>query len=165
MQIMTADIIYHLFDKFKKYIETYKESKKSETAPVFPVVLEIDRRYIFNRNNPILIGCKVKGGQLRIGTPLCVPDKNNLVIGHVAGIQKDRKPVKISRTGEDVCVKIEQKSIHSHIAFGRHFDESSPLYSLITRESIDVLKEHFRSEMASDDWDLLKGLKEKFQIP
>jgi translation initiation factor IF-2 len=41
---------------------------------------------MFNSKSPILIGVTVKAGILRVGTPLCVPDKENLKIGHVESI-------------------------------------------------------------------------------
>lgn len=36
--IFTADIIYHLQDKFTKYMEKYRESQKTETRRLGPLV-------------------------------------------------------------------------------------------------------------------------------
>jgi len=164
--IMEADIIYNLKDKFEKYMEKVKESKKTEKKEeaIFPVILEIDKQYIFHKTNPIVVGCNVKGGQLRVGTPLCLPDKDNLCIGRVLGIEKDRKSVKSARTGESVCVKIEQNTAQQHILYGRHFDHTSLLYSAVTRGSIDVLKELYKDEMKKEDWELIIGMKKVFNI-
>jgi translation initiation factor 5B len=41
------------------------------------------------------MGVTVKAGFLKIGTPLCVPEKENLKIGVVESIQKDKKDIKI----------------------------------------------------------------------
>lgn len=166
VQIMTADIIYHLFDKFKAHMEKHQESLKTENkkVAVFPVVLQIDKQYIFHRGDPFIFGCNVVGGQLRTGTPICVPDKENLVIGHVGSIQKDKKDVQIARRGDTVCVKIEQNTAQKHIGFGRHFDHTNNLVSHITRESIDTLKEHFKDEMIKSDWELVISLKKLFDI-
>ena len=38
---------------------------------------------------------------------------------------------------------------------GRHFQETDELYSVITRQSIDTLKEHFRAEAEPSDWALM----------
>ena len=38
---------------------------------------------------------------------------------------------------------------------GRHFQETDELYSVITRNSIDTLKEHFRAEAEPSDWALM----------
>eukprot|EP00931_Biecheleriopsis_adriatica_P031667 TRINITY_DN1853_c0_g1_i2.p1 TRINITY_DN1853_c0_g1~~TRINITY_DN1853_c0_g1_i2.p1 ORF type:complete len:1277 (+),score=463.51 TRINITY_DN1853_c0_g1_i2:360-3833(+) len=164
--IFTADIIYHLQDKFTKYMEKFRESQKTETRKeaVFPVVLQIDKNYVFRKNDPIIVGCQVIGGQLKIGTPICVPEKDNLVIGHVGGIERDKKPVQKARRGDSVCVKISQDTSQNSISYGRHFDHSNQLYSLITRQSIDTLKEHFRDEMMKEDWELVKGMKTVFKI-
>merc|ERR1712232_1494686 len=45
VQIMTADIIYHLFDKFTAYLEKVKESRKVETKAdvVFPASCRLTR--------------------------------------------------------------------------------------------------------------------------
>jgi len=166
VQIMTADIIYHLFDKFTQYMKQIQDSKKSETRQeaVFPAVLEIEKEYIFRKKDPLILGCKVVGGQLRIGTPICVPEKEFLEIGRVAGIEKDKKECKIARRGESVCVKIEQTTAQNHITYGRHFDHLNKLYTKISRSSIDTLKEHFKDEMKKEDWELIIGMKTVFKI-
>lgn len=166
VQIMTADIIYHLFDKFTAYMNQIKESKKSETRleAVFPAMLEIQKQCIFHRKAPFIFGCKVLGGQLRPGTPICIPDKDFLEIGRVASIEKDKKPVTSARRGDDVCVKIEANTSQSHLEYGRHFDHTNKMYSKISRSSIDTLKEHFKDEMKKEDWELIIGMKTLFKI-
>ncbi|CAK9016099.1 unnamed protein product [Durusdinium trenchii] len=153
-------------DKFTKYMEKFRESQKTETrkVAVFPVVLQIDKQHIFRKQDPIILGCQVVGGQLRVGTPLCIPDKGNLAIGHVAGIENNKKSVPKARRGDTVCVKIEQTTAQNHIMFGRHFDHTSQLYSHISRQSIDTLKEHFKDEMIKEDWELIIGMKKVFEI-
>lgn len=51
-----------------------------------------------------------------------------------------------------------------NIAYGRHFTAEHPVYSRLTRESIDALKAHFRDELATDDWRLVIELKKVFGI-
>ncbi len=66
--------------------------------------------------------------------------------------------------------------------FGRHFDENDLLMSKvkknfefnrifilffcfkISRESIDVVKDHFRDDMQKSDWQLMIELKKIFNI-
>jgi len=213
VQIMTADIIYHLFDKFEQHMRNFKDrvltemreaaaaapaamvllllddskgnpnrpalrpklwaivasflrcSLQMQTQAIFPVVLQIDKQRIFHTSNPIVFGCTVVGGQLRTGTPICVPERDNLVIGRIAAIEKDHKLIEKAWSGDQVCVKIEQTSAESHIAYGRHFDHGNHLYSHITRQSIDTLKDHFRDEMRKEDWELVIRLKTVFAIP
>lgn len=39
------------------------------------------------------------------------------------------------------------------------------LYSLISRQSIDTLKEYYRLDVSNDEWALIKKLKGLFDIP
>lgn len=83
VQIFTADIIYHLFDKASKYIADIKARGRQDAAAVavFPVVLDIIPEYVFNIKQPIVLGCKVVDGMLKLGTPLCVPARDFVAIG------------------------------------------------------------------------------------
>lgn len=55
------------------------------------------------------------------------------------------QPVDIARAGQAVALKIEpQSSDQQSKAYGRHFDHTDALVSLISRESIDALKIYFR---------------------
>jgi len=167
LPIFTAEIIYHLFDRFNSHMENWrqKQREKLKDEAVFPVILKIDNTCIFRRNDPIVLGCDVVGGQLRVGTPICIPELKNhekiLEIGRVAGIEKDRKAVDVVRTGARVCVKIDQNSAQTHISFGRQFDHTRTLYSKISRSSIDALKAQFKDDMKKDDWNLIIGMKKK----
>jgi translation initiation factor 5B len=49
--------------------------------------------------------------------------------------------------------------------YGRHLEESDTLYSLISRASIDTLKEFYRTDVSNDEWLLIKKLKPLFDIP
>ena len=48
----------------------------------------------FRQKDPIIIGCEVKEGCLKVGTPLCIPDRENLKIGRVESMEINKKPVK-----------------------------------------------------------------------
>lgn len=164
IKIFEADIIYHLFDQFTDYVAVcVDERKKADGAKaVFPCVIEIISGNIFHVSDPILIGVNVKAGVLRIGTPLCVPDKDNIRIGVVIGIQKAGKDVTQARELDGgVSVKIQNDK---HIMAGKTFTEENQLASLITRDSIEALKIYFKDEMTKDDWKLIIKLKKVFGI-
>jgi translation initiation factor 5B len=80
VKIFCADIIYHLFDKFSKYIEEERLKRKhdAQNKAVFPCVLKIAPNCVFNKQNPIIVGVDVIDGVLKIGTPICVPGKQVL---------------------------------------------------------------------------------------
>ena len=68
VKIFIADIIYHLFDQFKAYIDNLKEEKKKETAEeaVFPCVLKIMPDCIFNNKDPIVVGVDILDGIAKV---------------------------------------------------------------------------------------------------
>jgi translation initiation factor 5B len=80
IKIFTANIIYHLFDQFKEYVEVCKNERKSEESSkaIFPCLLEMIIGAMFHAKDPIVIGVKVKEGVLKVGTPLCIPEKDVL---------------------------------------------------------------------------------------
>ena len=73
MKIFTADIIYHLFDKFIGYRDELKAKKREEfkDIAVFPFKLKVLPEFIFNTRDPIIIGVKVTAGFLKLGSPVC----------------------------------------------------------------------------------------------
>jgi translation initiation factor 5B len=84
-----------LFDSFEEYVKKCREERKTDegSKAVFPCLLEIVKGAVFNSKNPIIIGVNVKAGILKIGTPLCIPERNNLRIGAVESIELNSKPV------------------------------------------------------------------------
>lgn len=166
VEIFTADIIYHLFDQCTAHMEKKRQEARAASAgtAVFPCVLEIMPQYIFNKKDPIVLGCKVVEGILRLETPVCVPDKEALVIGRVGGIQKEHKDVLEAKAGDEVAVKFLQDKEGGGVMFGRQFDEHNQLASLLTRKSIDLLKENFKDDLKQDDWRLVIKLKKMYGI-
>ncbi len=163
-KIFTAEIIYHLFDKFTKYKEELFIKRKEEVKinATYPCVLKILPECIFNKKNPLVFGVEVLDGKLNLGTPLIVHSTNTFV-GKVIGIQHDRKDVEFAKKGSSVCIKVENEE-NPTIYFGRHFDEKSELYSKITRESIDLIKLYFKDDISKDDIKLLAKMKKLFNI-
>lgn len=164
IKIFTAAIIYHLFDSFTEYVNQCVEDRKSNAGnkAVFPCILQILPDACFNRVSPIILGVNVLEGELRIGTPLCIPSKDNMRMGTVASIELNKKPVTSARTATgSVAVKIVSTD---NIMYGRQFDDKSQIVSLITRDSIDLLKENYRDEMKKEDWQTVIKLKKVFGI-
>ncbi|KAJ4846618.1 hypothetical protein Tsubulata_014628, partial [Turnera subulata] len=167
VKIFIADIIYHLFDQFKAYIQNLKEEKKKEAADeaVFPCVLEILPDCVFNKKDPIILGVDVLEGILKVGTPICVPSKDFIDIGRIASIEHNKKPVDYAKKGQKVAIKIvgtnpeEQQKMH-----GRHFETDDELVSHISRRSIDILKANYRDDLSMDEWRLVVKLKSLFKI-
>lgn len=167
VRIFCADIIYHLFDQFKAYIDNLKEEKKKEAAEdaVFPCVLKIMPNCVFNKKDPIVLGVEVLEGILKIGTPICIPQKEFIDIGRIASIENNHKPVDYAKKGQKLAIKIVgSNSEEQQKMFGRHFEMEDELVSKISRRSIDILKANYREDLSMDEWKLVVKLKNLFKI-
>jgi len=161
VQIFSADIIYHLFDKLTAYMKKLSEEKKKEQLgkAVFPCVLKISD--CFRKSNPIVLGVDILEGKLKIGTPLCVfvkgeneNEKKVIELGSVQSIQHNKISQNEGKPGTSVAIQIQSKD--NKIMFGKQFDEKSgEVYSRITRESIDILKEYFADEIKTEEKQLI----------
>lgn len=167
VRIFCADIIYHLFDQFKAYIDNLKEERKRESAEeaVFPCVLKIMPGCIFNKKDPIVLGVDVLEGIAKIGTPICVPQKEFIEIGRIASIENNHKAVDYAKKGQTVAIKIVgSNSEEQQKMYGRHFEQEDELVSRISRRSIDILKENYRNDLSMEEWKLVAKLKTLFKI-
>lgn len=162
--ILTSDIIYQLFTQFTKYKQSLLNQRKEESRDKmsFPCVLKILENCIFNKKNPLVFGVEVLEGNLHIGTHLSDP-VDDIYIGKVVSIQNNHKDVDIGKKGSSVCIKVDNQE-NPNIAYGRQFGFTNTLYSRISRESLDVLKEYYRDECTKDDLMLIVKLKKLFKI-
>lgn len=167
VKIFMADIIYHLFDQFKAYIENIKEEKKREAADeaVFPCVLKIIPNCVFNKKDPIVLGVDVLDGIAKVGTPICIPSQDFIDIGRIASIENNHKAVDFAKKGQQVAIKIVGSNAEEQQKmYGRHFDIDDELVSHISRKSIDVLKANYRDDLTNEEWRLVVKLKNLFKI-
>ncbi|XP_021274466.1 eukaryotic translation initiation factor 5B-like [Herrania umbratica] len=168
VRIFIADIIYHLFDQFKAYIDGLKEERKKEAADeaVFPCVLKILPNCIFNKKDPIVLGVDILEGIARVGTPICIPQREFIDIGRIASIENNHRPVEVAKKGQKVAIKIVGSSPEEQQKmYGRHFELEDELVSHISRRSIDVLKANYRDDLTLEEWKLVQRLKILFKIP
>lgn len=165
VRVFKADIIYHLFDQFSAYMSkiTEERRKAAEATAVYPVILKIMPQHIFNKKDPMVFGVEVTEGMLKIGTPLVIPSNDFLFIGNVIGIENNRKEVPFAKKGASVAVKISNPT-NPTMTYGRQFDHTGPVYSRISRESIDALKEFFKADVCKEDWQLIVKMKKVFCI-
>jgi len=180
--IYTAEIIYHLFDAFTKRIAEIRARKKEEAKKkaLYPCVFKIvSEQTVFNKKDPYILGIDVVEGTLKLGLPVIIPDckwtgdaktqtaaGEKLSFGNVMSIEKDKKPIEsATRLTGSVAIRIEQKRNMKEYTFGRHWDHEALFVSALNRESIDLLKEHFRDEVPKEDWKTVVKIKKLLAIP
>ncbi|KAF1743374.1 hypothetical protein MXB_4623, partial [Myxobolus squamalis] len=149
---------FNSFDKKDKGADQFRH------LAIFPCSLKILPQHVFKTRDPIIIGVTVEEGTARIGTPLCVPSKDNIVIGIIAGIEINHKSMDIAKKGQEASIKIANLGNDAPKMLGRHFEITDLLVSKITRDSIDIMKDYFREELSKQDWILIKNLKSTFSI-
>ncbi|KAL7156728.1 hypothetical protein ABFS83_02G028200 [Erythranthe nasuta] len=167
VKIFTADTIYKLSEQFKSYIQNLKEERKKEAAEeaVFPCVLKIVPNCVFNKKDPIILGVDVVEGTVKIGTPICIPQREFTEIGRIASIENNHKPVDYAKKGQTVAIKITGSNYEEQQKmFGRHFEIHDELVSKISRNSLDALKENYKDEISQEEKNLLFKLKKIFKI-
>ncbi len=168
VRVMSADIIYHLFDQFKAFMDGIIRVRKEAAmaVAVYPCVCKMmGARFVFNKKDPIVLGVEVADGVLKLGTMLTIPAIGFFDVGKVVGIELDRKEVNQAKKGQKVSIKLSNES-NPTVTYGRQFDDKSgDMYSKISRASIDALKEHFRSDVPVDDFKLVAKMKTTFNIP
>ncbi len=92
-----------------------------------------------------------------------ITNLQNFKIGHVESIELNSKPQQIAKPQHGgVAVKIAGDT---SITYGRHFDDTNQIASILTRDSIDALKVYFKDDLSKDDWKLVIQLKKMFGIP
>ncbi|WFC93533.1 eukaryotic translation initiation factor 5B [Malassezia brasiliensis] len=175
IKLFTADIIYHLFDSFMAYKAEVTESQKREAASTAVWPCRLRTITAFAKRDPIILGCDILDGSLRVGTPLCVVKtdpatrKREVInIGRVTSLEinhKSKDVVLKKDVGAGVAVRIEPGINEAPKMFGRHLDEKDEIYSLISRASIDALKAHFWEGVSIEEKRLIKNLKTLLDIP
>jgi translation initiation factor 5B len=143
IKLITSNIIYKLIELFQKYEQDYINLKFDKNEVIWPCQLEIKPDCIFNKKSPIILGVVIKEGTLYVGIDLVTDSK--IRIGKVVGIHKNKKAVNKALKGETVTIRID-----SDKTYERNFDFKNKLYSILTRRSIDTLKENHKQELISN---------------
>mmetsp|Transcript_25244 Transcript_25244/g.99657 ORF Transcript_25244/g.99657 Transcript_25244/m.99657 type:complete len:97 (+) Transcript_25244:145-435(+) len=92
-----------------------------------------------------------------------VKDDEWIDIGTVQSIELNKKAVTTAHKGESVAIKIQSPGT-VNVMYGRHFDHTSEIVSKMSRHSIDLLREHFRDDLAKEDWICVIKLKKMLKI-
>lgn len=165
VKIFSANIIYHLFDAFVAHQKqvTARKQKENSGIAVWPCRLKI--LAVFAKRSPLILGCEVVQGDLRMDTPLAVKNKTTgeiVHLGRVTSLEVNHKRqdiVTAKSAGAGVAVRIECAAHETPRSYGRHFTDDDEVFSHISRQSIDSLKEHFWEGMSTEQKKCIKLLK------
>ncbi|KAI4292722.1 translation initiation factor 5B [Pancytospora philotis] len=166
VKIFTAEIIYHLFDQYNAYVKDVVDADKKAHAEeaVSPAQLRILPNCVFAQRSPLVLGVEVVKGTLKVSAPLCVFKNGCTKLGNVVSIIDNKKNVSVAQTGQQVAIKIELGKGDTPKMFNRHFGMDDPIYTVVTRKSIDCLKTYFADEITPEHVELLVYLKRMFDI-
>lgn len=170
VEILSADIIYHLTEKYKSHIERFLARKEEELKEkiIFPCILSIVPGCVFTKRSPLVLGVKVVEGILRMGTPMAVVHEGVVTpIGKIRSILEDTKvnpKTDKLKPGARASVKIELSSGETPIVFGKKIFEQDEIISRMTREAIDILKDNFKDALTQDDWRTVIKIKDLLGI-
>ncbi|KAI3733097.1 hypothetical protein L1987_64315 [Smallanthus sonchifolius] len=115
--------------------------------------------------DPIVLGVDVIEGIVKIGTPICIPQRDFTDIGRISSIEINHKPADYAKKGQKVAIKITGSNAEEQQKMpGRHFEMEDELVSHISRNSIDVLKANYQDELTNEEWKLVVQLKRLFKI-
>ena len=154
-------------DFYKDYTEKILNDGKlqMQNEAIFPVHLQILPKCVFCSRSPLILGVKIIQGTLKLNTPLAAIHNNEICrLGKVTSIEENKKPIIKATKGSQVAIKIEIDKTDNPKMVDRHFKIEDPIYSIVTRKSINVLKEFFKDELDKDHIELLFLLKKKYEI-
>lgn len=159
IRVFTNATIYRLYEEFKVWHQGLHNAKDRELRKqaIFPCDLSILPRACFRKTNPMILGIKVEEGSIKIGIPLCLP--NGTTLGIIQSMRRNDLDVPGARKGEEVSIVID-----TTLSFDRHLKFTDHLYSRVTRQSIDLLKENFKDEVTSEEWKLCVKIKKILAI-
>ncbi|KAJ4890944.1 eukaryotic translation initiation factor 2 (eIF-2) family protein [Raphanus sativus] len=142
VKIICGDTIQHLCRQFRRFSEEGlgedKKESESDVSEVSPCLLSILPKCVLNKEDPIVVGVYVVEGFVKVGTPLCIPNRAFVNIGRVAWIQKDQRPVEFAREGEKVIIKIvaADPKTQQGMLLGIDFDEADVFVSRTSRVAV-----------------------------
>ena len=165
--IIQNDVIYRLVEQYNKKSTEILDKRRKDLSKsgevIFPCRLQILKNHVYMKGgsdgDDFLFGVRIRAGTLKVGCK--IKTSNEVELGAVTSIQKNEKSQDESKLDEEVCIRISNPN---GILYGRHFDFKESLYSNLNREIINTLKEDFRKELKTEDWEIVKEIVQKFNI-
>lgn len=132
--------VFKVLEKYKEYVANcdvkfynkYKNIGESFQLKILP-------EFVFMKTTPLLFGIRVIKGQFKVGTlVVAVKGDQQLLLGNVTSIQKNKKNVDTMKVGDEICIRIESSG--DKLTFGEDFDDTYEIQRYITNEEKIVMK-------------------------
>jgi translation initiation factor 5B len=149
IQIFQADIIYHLIDDYKKWMQTEQEARslKEFDKLITPAKLKIIPGYVFRTAKPAVFGVEIQAGTIKPKVPLITKDGQD--IGEILQIQDKGKAVPEASVGMQVAISLEKPIV------GRHINEGDTLYTKIPEAHAKALQTKFITRLTQQEQEAL----------
>ena len=147
--IISSNIIYSLFDKFKEWKgqEKLREQQEALAEYVFPAKVRFMRGYAFRSNKPAVFGIEVLIGRIKQGDTLVKEDGTE--IGSVKSIQMEKQSKTELKVGEEAAISMDDPTI------GRHIFEGEVYYTKVPLKDALALQNKYKSMLTGQELDLL----------
>jgi translation initiation factor 5B len=149
IQIFQADIIYHLIDDYKKWMQTEQEARslKEFDKLITPAKLKIIPGYVFRTAKPAVFGVEIQAGTIKPKIPLITKDGQD--IGEILQIQDKGKAVSEAQVGMQVAISLEKPIV------GRHINEGDTLYTKTPEAHAKALQTKFIERLTTQEQEAL----------
>ncbi len=147
--IISSNIIYSLFDKFKewKVQESVREQQEALAEYVFPAKVRFMQGYAFRSNKPAVFGIEVLIGRIKQGDVLIKEDGTE--VGSIKSIQVEKQSKSELKSGEEAAISMDEPTIGRQIFEGEIYYTKVPLNHALT------LMNKYKSMLTGQELDLL----------
>ncbi|MFH1404234.1 MAG: translation initiation factor IF-2 [Candidatus Altiarchaeota archaeon] len=151
VKVIEGKVIYSLIEDYEKWVEEQKAADKAEMVKTVatPCKFRILKAHTFRQSKPAIVGVEVLAGTLHVGSRLLRDDGK--VFGKIRGMQESGEKIDEAKAGDRIAVSIDS------VMVGRHFNEDDTLYTFISMEDFDALKQ---TELSDEEKQILREVRE-----
>jgi len=141
--IIYSDIIYHLLDRYREWVEEQKGLEKKEALAHFtwPGKIKALPGFCFRVNKPAIFGIEVLGGRIKRGYRLI--NRQGEIVGEIREIQKDKDKLDEATSGMQLAISCDG------IYYGKNVNENDVLWVSMTPDELKMWDE--KREMLSGE--------------
>ena len=151
--IFQSNIIYHLVDEYKNWVETEKEAtiRKELESLILPGIIRVLPNCVFRKSKPAIFGVEVLKGRIKPKYPL-LREKESVTIGEILSIQDQGESIPEATIGAKVAISMKEPTV------GHHLDEGDLLYVVVPEIDAKKLRTKYLNQLSQDDTNTLEEL-------